>query len=308
MEIKVASFNLNNLFSRFNWSGTIDPADPDVVYLERDKDGNVTELADVEYVVQRASDDRKRLFRGQLIKAKDPEMTTAVAERIGMIDADVLLVQEVEDQLALEGFNADYLDHSYRQVVVIDGNDERLIDVGILARGELHPGRVTTWKHARNPEQSPNAVKGIFSRDLLEVELLDGDGRRMLTVFNTHLKSHFVDEWNAEEHRKKTPEEITAEQHDADALRRQQADTAADIIRTRIGEPVLLAGDMNDPPEAPAFAAWRQLGLVDALADATETQPPPASANPEDAPTSVLWSDRYPRSNAPDEFRLFDQI
>jgi len=38
-----------------------------------------------------------------------------------------------------------------------------------------------------------DASKPVFSRDLLEVEILDSHRRRkLLTVYNTHLKSHFV--------------------------------------------------------------------------------------------------------------------
>lgn len=274
MQVTIASFNLNNLFSRFDWSGTAARANAGVVYLQRDKDGNETELPDVEYVVERRADDRRRVFRGRLIGEKDPAMTLAVAQRINAMDADVLLVQEVEDQRALEDFNRDHLSGRYGQVMVIDGNDPRFIDVGILVRGALHLGRVTTWKHARH-RQRPDDPQGIFSRDLLEVELLDSAGTHRLTVFNTHLKSHFVDEWNQEEHRKKTAAEIAAEHHDADERRRQQAETASTIISARIGEPMLVAGDMNDPPDSPAFVAWPALGLSNALEHAAETQPPP---------------------------------
>jgi endonuclease/exonuclease/phosphatase family metal-dependent hydrolase len=305
LEIEVASFNLNNLFSRFNWSGTADPAEAGVVYLRRDPDGSETELPDVDYVVQHRGTDRRRLFRGKLIGAKDPAMTAAVTARVLDMDADVLLVQEVEDQLALEDFNRDHLGGRYRELTVIDGNDPRFIDVGILVRGDVRLGRVTTWKHARHPERPDTP---IFSRDLLEVELIDGAGDRLLTVFNTHLKSHFVDAWNPIEHRRKTPQEIAAEQRDADTLRRLQADTVARIVGARIAEPVLLAGDMNDPPESAAFASWPQLGLVNALEHAAETRPPPHSANPEDVPPSPVWSDRFPVAGGPDQFRLFDHI
>jgi endonuclease/exonuclease/phosphatase family metal-dependent hydrolase len=305
VQVSVASFNLNNLFSRFNWSGTVDPAEKGVTYLRRDANGVETELPDVAYVVQRDSTDRLRRFRGKLIGAKDPVLTTRIAERIAAMDADVLLVQEVEDQAVLEGFNDEFLGKRYREVLVLEGNDDRLIDVGLMVRGDLHVGRVTTWKHATN-RNAPG--RPVFSRDLLEVELLDDDGDVRLTVFNTHLKSHFVDRWNAKEHRAKTPAEVAAEQALADDLRGWQADTAAAIMKRAIAGPMVLAGDMNDPPESLAFDAWRDLGLVDALTTAAETQPPPHVGNSQDVPTTQVWSDRFPVTGKPDQYRLFDHL
>jgi len=305
MDVRIASFNLNNLFSRFNWSGTVDPAEEGVTYLRRAADGTTTELQDVAFLVRRNGDDRRREFMGKLVNAKDPAMTGRVAARITALDADVLLVQEVEDQSALEDFNRTSLGGMYEQIVVLEGNDSRLIDVGIMVRGALALGAVTTWKHARHPDRPSDPV---FSRDLLQAELVDASGDRVLTIYNTHLKSHFIDAFNRKEHRRKTAAEIEAERLAADVLRRQQAEVAAQIIASRMDEPVLLGGDMNDPPSSAAFAAWPQLGLVDVLATATESQPPPASSNPEDAPTSSIWSHRFAISGAPDHFELFDHL
>lgn len=305
MQVTVASFNLNNLFSRFNWSGTVNEAEKGVTYLRRDANDVETELPDVAYVVQRDTSDRLRRFRGKLIGAKDPVLTQRIADRVKAIDAEVLLVQEVEDQEVLEGFNERYLDDRYREVLVLEGNDDRFIDVGLMVRGGLRIGRATTWKHAINRKRPDRPV---FSRDLLEVELLDEDDNVRLTVFNTHLKSHFVDRWNADERRAKTAAEIAAEHEQADELRMLQAETATRIMRAAFKRPMVLAGDMNDPPEAPAFESWRDLGLIDALLQADETQPPPKVSNPEDAPGGVRWSDRFPVTGKPDEYRLFDHL
>lgn len=305
MKLTVASFNLNNLFSRFNWSGTVDPAEDGVVYLRRNPDGSTTELDDVAFLVRERSDDRRRSFMGQLIKAKDPADTQRIAERVLALDADVLLVQEVEDQAALEDFNRDQLGGHYRQIVVLEGNDDRFIDVGIMVRGQLTLGAVTTWKHATHPD---DPGEGIFSRDLLEAELLDSGGKVALRVFNTHLKSHFVAPFDHKTGRLKTPAEIAAEHERANERRRLQAETAMEIIEPHLDAPVVLAGDMNDPPDGPSFAAWHSAGLIDALADAQETQPPPPSARPEDRPTNEVWSHRFSQSNAADQFHLYDQL
>jgi hypothetical protein len=73
-------------------------------------------------------------------------------------------------------------------VVLIEGNDRRLIDVGLISKLPL--GGVTSWQHTSDPE---NPASRCSPGDLLQVEVLSADRRRrLLTVFNNHLKSHFV--------------------------------------------------------------------------------------------------------------------
>jgi hypothetical protein len=84
---------------------------------------------------------------------------------------------------------------------------------------KLPLGGVTSWQHTPDPE---NPGQPVFSRDLLQVEVLSADRRRRLfTIFNNHLKSHFVP-FNAPE--------PAAEQVRADELRRRQCEAAAGII------------------------------------------------------------------------------
>ena len=60
--------------------------------------------------------------------------------------------------------------------------------MGLLSRLPL--GGVTSWRHAVHPEAPQHPV---FSRDLLEVEVLnERRTKRLFTLYNTHLKSHFV--------------------------------------------------------------------------------------------------------------------
>jgi hypothetical protein len=213
----------------------------------------------------------------------------------------VLLVQQVEDQTALEDFNAKHLGGRYDHVVVLEANDDRFIDVGVILRGALRLGGVTTWKHATHPE----ADGPIFSRDLLQADLTDARGETVLTIFNTHLESHFVAEFDFELGRLKTAAEIAAEHAAANERRRMQAETAAAIITPHLDAPVILAGDMNDPPDSTALQSWVAAGLIDALTDAAETKPPPPASKPEDTPTTALWTHRFPQTNAPDHFELF---
>jgi hypothetical protein len=127
-----------------------------------------------------------RTFKGRLVKGKPAAERQKLASRIAAMDADVLAVPEVEDITTLTAFAGEELNGlGYRHLVLVEGNDPRLIDVGILSR--LPIGGVTSWRHAVHQPTDPQPV---FSRDLVQVEILSVDrSRRLLTVFNTHLKS-----------------------------------------------------------------------------------------------------------------------
>jgi endonuclease/exonuclease/phosphatase family metal-dependent hydrolase len=96
-------------------------------------------------------------------------------------NADVLAVQEVESLYALEDFNREFLKGSYPFCLVIDGNDPRNIDVGILSKFPI--GAIRTHRYSRNIKKKP-----LFSRDCLEVEILIPDAEPIFFYVN-HFKS-----------------------------------------------------------------------------------------------------------------------
>jgi hypothetical protein len=98
MEISVGTFNLNNLFSRFNFKAHVDELPPN------ERDVTVTHEFDEE------GDFWFRTFRGRLIQPMLEEQLTA---RIKTMDLDVLAVQEVEDIEALRDFVRFHLDGLY---------------------------------------------------------------------------------------------------------------------------------------------------------------------------------------------------
>lgn len=287
--VRVGSFNLNNLFSRFNFASEVD-ALPD-----RDAE------PPVQIVTTLDPDDpdlvKFRTFKGRLVKAKPAVDRARLAERITAMDADVLAVQEVEDVTTLTAFAAnDLAELGYKHVVLVEGNDPRLIDVGILSR--LPIGGVTSWRHAVHEQTDTEA---IFSRDLLQVDILTANrSRRLLTVFNTHLKSQFCDF---------REDPIPCQKHN-NTLRHQQAATAARIIatQTRPDSRYVLCGDMNDTPKSRFLAPLVSddtLRLVDGLADAVPDRPAPHDT-PE-APDRP-WSSRFKDTGKPAEYELLDQI
>ena len=163
---------------------------------------------------------------------------------------------------------------------------------------KLPLGGVTSWQHTPDPR---NLGEPVFSRDLLQVEVLSEDRRkRLFTVFNNHLKSHFVP-FNTPD-----PE---AERTRANELRRRQCAAAAAIIagQTRPNSRFVVVGDMNDPPDSaflePLVGAAK-LALTSALTNAQETRPAPGSPPP---PTTA-WTERFKESGQPAVYTLMDQI
>ncbi len=286
MRVKIGTFNLNNLFSRYNFRGELD------ALAAHDLSVNSTitfDLTDPERF-------RIREFQGRLVTQKSPAERDVIAGRIAAMDLDVIGVQEVEDIDTLNRFARDNLDGLYPYRALIEGNDPRLIDVGLLSKLPL--GGVTSWRHAVH-EETGNQT--IFGRDLLQVDILNaGRTRRLLTIFNSHLKSNFV------------PFGQNAAQGAARAntRRRRQAEVTRDIIltQTRPNSRFILLGDMNDPPDSEflePFTTSAELGLVDALTDPIETRAAKADNPP---PVGPAWTTRFKPSGQPARYMLYDQI
>jgi endonuclease/exonuclease/phosphatase family metal-dependent hydrolase len=279
----VGTFNLNNLFSRFNFTAEIPPEE--AVEIE----------SKTTFTFSDPTAFKLRTFQGRLVKGKPDAARATLAARIKAMDLDVIGVQEVEDVNVLVGFaRTELAELGYKHVVLVEGNDARLIDVGIMSR--LPIGAVTSWRHAVHPKFGEEPV---FSRDLLEVDILNAArSKRLFTVYNTHLKSHFVP-FNENQ------ETGTA---DANARRQRQAEVIARIVsdRQRPKSAFVVMGDMNDPPESPFLAPLRAgLPLVDGLANAMEDRQSPAEMPM--APTTP-WTHRFKEAGKPADHQLFDHV
>lgn len=292
--IRIATFNLNNLFDRFNFQ----------VQLERLPTRDEVAAAAISVVVDGDKPGRADGGIGGLVKPKPLRERARVAERIRDLDADVLLVQEVEHRDALEEFNSTPIDAGglggmYRTAVCVDGNDPRRIDVGVLSRVPI--GAITTWQHVVHPK-----VPGrkIFSRDLLEIDILSTDYAEVrATCFVTHLKSNLV-LWE----RDQTAADVAAAAKANDDLRERQVEMIARILERRsLNHPYLVCGDMNDGPDTKPLTALRSrpLGMSNGLAQANEH--PPYTLEEEQPPKNVLWTHRY-RADGKTTYELFDHI
>lgn len=67
-------------------------------------------------------------------EATDETSTRMTAQVIEDVDAEVIAVIEAEDRPSLLRFNRELMDDKYRHIMLIDGNDERGIDVGIMTK------------------------------------------------------------------------------------------------------------------------------------------------------------------------------
>jgi endonuclease/exonuclease/phosphatase family metal-dependent hydrolase len=287
MKVTVGTFNLNNLFSRYNFKAEIDAVHDA---------GAPPIMGAFAYAFGPNDTIKVRTYQGRLVKAKDVTGTLLITERIRRISLDVLAVQEVEDVDTLRQFNREQLGGMYPHVLLVEGNDPRLIDVGVLSRFPI--GGFTSWQRATHPAAANELV---FGRDLIEVEILnERRDAKLFTLFNTHLKSHYVS----------FTEDATAGHAAANERRRRQAEALGRIVksRTRPDSRYVIAGDMNDPPGSEYLRGFTQdpgLSLVNGLVAPSETRP----AKPDDPmPASTAWTHRYKSANEPARYELFDHI
>ncbi|QPH53291.1 endonuclease/exonuclease/phosphatase family protein [Pontivivens ytuae] len=153
--------------------------------------------------------------------------------------ADVLAVVEAESRPVLKMFQEQMarqldLPETYPNVMLIDGNDRRGIDVGLATRAGFPIGRMLSHVDDLRPDGTP-----IFSRDCPEYEVTTPSGKVLVVLVN-HFKSKFGG--NSPSSR---------------ARRRAQAEAVAGYYR-RLREEgrdfVVVAGDLNDTPDSDELA------------------------------------------------------
>jgi endonuclease/exonuclease/phosphatase family metal-dependent hydrolase len=158
--------------------------------------------------------------------------TRMTAKVIQDVNADILAVVEAEDRLTLSRFNDQLLkpiNAAYREIMLIDGNDERGIDVGILTKSGYQIESIVS--HI-NDQQNDTT---IFSRDCPEYTVQVNDATRLLILVN-HFKSKGYGEPAASNARRKTQAQRVREIYDQ---RRQEGIQLIAIV-----------GDLNDTPES----------------------------------------------------------
>jgi len=286
MGLTIGTFNVRNLYSRYDFSGEKDAiADGDLCI-----DITTTYRFDKEHRYM------MRAYDGTLVRAKEEVETQRIAERILQINVDVLAVQEVEDVATLRWFNRDRLKSQYPHSVLVHGNDDRLIDLGLLSKYPI--GGVSSWQRTVHPDD-PGLL--IFDRDLLEVEILDhARSQRLFTLFNNHLRGHNLH----------GEEDEDLGQMINHQRRRRQAMMIAGIVkeRNRPDSRYAILGDMNDPPDSQALfplVGDPEMGLNDALARVQEAGPP---VGEDPTPPSSAWTYRRKTTGGAAGYYLYDQV
>ena len=126
------------------------------------------------------------------IEVKSPEALKGVATAILDSNPDFVTLEEVESQASLEEFNKTYLNSKYK-AILIDGNDERGINIGFLVKNDLpisfliESHKNTTWTDPTDGQVHP-----LFSRDFpaLIVSRADTNSKQPLFILlGNHAKS-----------------------------------------------------------------------------------------------------------------------
>ncbi len=181
--------------------------------------------------------------RGDWIGWVEPKRTTATelamrhtAAVVHDLDLDVLGVVEAEHRTALRRFNADLLaplgGRVFGHVMLIDGNDDRGIDVGLMTRGDLPITRIVS--HVDDAD----LAGPVFGRDCPEYTVALPGGGSLLVMVN-HFKSKGYG--GAE----------------SAVKRRRQAERVRQIYDQRRAEGIeliIVMGDLNDTPDSTPLA------------------------------------------------------
>jgi endonuclease/exonuclease/phosphatase family metal-dependent hydrolase len=258
MQMRVAWFNVENLFTRYAF------AQPNSDGLSYDRQVIAVGVTALERGAGSAGEGNVALAGMQ---------RDNTARVILDMEPDVLGVAEVENIEALRIFNQQYLSHYFDRIFLVGGNDGRGIDVGICVRKgfeakvlglrthaheTLEPGRSVEWGVV-NDDDGPIylARNALFSRDCLELDL-EVNGRTV-----TFMANHFKSQAKGSRRDALSPDE----------WRLRQATRVAELAKEALaaGKLPIVFGDLNvddtHPQRGQSIAPLMQSGLADAFRD-----------------------------------------
>lgn len=241
MSFRLATFNVENLMNRFDFTGFRNQ-------LQQDRALSLFKIRD----------EREYQTLSQALEiSQTDDMRQLTALAIAETQADILCLQEVDNIEALKAFEYGYLFKmvglGYRQKYTTTGNDTRGIDVAVMMREATMHGQpiefVRMTSHAQvtfadfglhTPELAALKIEPnerVFRRDCLELDLRIGG--TMLTLYVVHFKSMGSPRDGLPGREATMPVRIA----EAKAVRR--------IIENRFGEGArdkrwVICGDMND--------------------------------------------------------------
>ncbi|HEU5239226.1 MAG TPA: hypothetical protein VFU37_19000, partial [Pyrinomonadaceae bacterium] len=183
MHLHITTFNVENLFNRYTFL--------DMPFEDR----NYEKFVEATGLVSIAS------RKGDLVSYPITEIQrNNTAQAILDTHPDILAVQEVENLYTLRIFNNTYLDNHFEHMILIDGNDLRGIDVGLLVRRGAGVSIEQIRTHIDDPVDATPPVtrqaianfgysvkNAVFSRDCLEVDVKASG--KTLTLMINHFKA-----------------------------------------------------------------------------------------------------------------------
>lgn len=196
--LTVGTFNCENLFVRYKFGSKV----TDKTIEEKTANGFILDPK----LFQRIVNDERKL----------------TAKAIKDTGADIIGLQEVENLDTLKTFQSRFI-KSFPFQYLVDGNDPRFIDIGVLSKYKA--------KYIRTHQFDKKGTTRIFSRDCLELEF-DINGTP-LTIFVNHFKS------------------MLGGREQTMAKRKRQAERVVEIIKEKFGndpsnDNFIVMGDLND--------------------------------------------------------------
>lgn len=270
MTLRLATFNVENLLTRFDFSGFRNELRQDRTLRMLDiRNEAVYREMEVARVVAATDDTRQ-------------QTALAIADTF----SDMICLQEIESLDALGAFEANYLyrmvGNGYPHKYLIEGNDTRGIDVAVMLRDHTSTGEpidfVSIRSHAAvtygemnlfSPQLAPQEkpTDRIFRRDCLEIDLRVGG--KPVTVYVVHFKS----KGGVRQPRPGAPVPVEATAPNTPAamdptyaVRHAEAAAVRRIIENRFGAEgarranFVICGDMNDFMEQVTVTGDRRNG------------------------------------------------
>jgi endonuclease/exonuclease/phosphatase family metal-dependent hydrolase len=172
-----------------------------------------------------------------IVEPVDEVAEQMTAKVINELAPDVLAVVEADNRPALVQFNEQLLAKQFQHAMLVDGNDPRGIDVGLMTRLGYKIDTVASHvdEQDTNNPQPERRDRPLFSRDA-RIYRIESPDNSILWVIVNHLKSQ-----------SRTGDEPP------DDRRRRQADRLAEIytrLRNSGAEHVAVVGDFNRGPDS----------------------------------------------------------
>lgn len=200
----------------------------------------------------------ENLFLEEPQKKPENELK-AMAETLKEIDADIVMLQEVDNLETINEFQRKYMqDNPYPYTLLIEGNDQkRGIDVAIMSRYPII--KAYTYRDISFPK-SGDTKPNSFNRDLLEAVIqitppyptsqYKITPEYKIRVFTTHLKSKLGGK-------------------DADIERESEAKAIYRVLeehqKAEPDQPFILGGDLNDFPRSKPLKSLKEARFLSDL-------------------------------------------